>query len=44
MRCSAHIVLEAVCAKPEHAKKKWVTERSSGFENPATAVRLLELC
>jgi hypothetical protein len=34
-------VLEAECAKPEHEKKKWVVERSSGFENPSTAVRLL---
>jgi len=34
-------VLEAECAKPEHEKKKWVIERSSVFENPATAVRLL---
>ena len=37
-------VLDAECAKPEHEKTKWVIEKSGGLENPATAVRLLELC
>jgi hypothetical protein len=37
-------LLEAECAKPEHEKKKWVIEKSGGLENPAPAVRLLELC
>lgn len=37
-------VLQAECAKPEHAKRRWVIERSSGLENPATVVRLFDTC
>jgi hypothetical protein len=37
-------VLEAECAKPEYAKRKFVIERTTGLENPATVVRLYEIC
>jgi hypothetical protein len=37
-------VLDAECAKPEHVKRKWVIERSGGLENPASVVKLFEIC